>query len=90
MRPVYENLAASIRSRRQQDRLVPPGSGHMLDVYLIDLRVLFQPELQLGPVKCLWLGCWPPSVNAGIKVVQLVELSRDKTGTAEPAPDQPE
>ena len=29
-------------------------------------------------------------VNAGIKVGQLVELSRDKTGTAEPASDRPE
>ena len=27
------------------------------------------------------------TVNAGIKVVQPVELSRDKTGTAEPASD---
>jgi hypothetical protein len=29
-------------------------------------------------------------VNAGIKVGQLVEVSRDKAGTAKPAPDCPE
>ena len=29
-------------------------------------------------------------VNAGIKMGQLVELSRDKTGTAEPASDRPD